>query len=184
MKGQGLWLDTMALDAICISDSNLEKKTKDVQHCFDEKNISSGKIDKAKGTNCPSFDELTIILNKKAGFSDCFFGGLGWIDENGERVNATIAEDIASLNPEISAQLTDEVFEECVMEAVEELEDSAECAYTEEESAVLEEMVNKIASFQCFHQIFDKACKSFVLTKFVHSKLHAQSPEIKLELLN
>ena len=166
----------MALDAICISDSNLEKKTKDVQHCFHEKSYSSGHTDKAKGTKCPSFDELTIILNKKAGFSECFFKSLGWIDENGEEVNATIAEDIASLIPEISTQLTEEVLGECVKETVEEIEDSAECTYTEEELAALDEMVVKIASFQCFHQTFDKACKNFVITKFLHSKLHDEIP--------
>ena len=177
----GLCLDTMTLHAMCISGSNLESKMGEAVQCFMDDGEAAGRRrggpgkgkgkGKGKGNICPSFDDLTEMMNEKMGSSECFLQSLGWIDENGDEVNATIAEDIASLNPEISAQLSEEVIDECVMEVMEEMTMNpmyAKCAdnYTEEETLALEGIGMKIAGFQCFTKTFDTSCKSFIQTNY------------------
>ena len=119
---------------------------------------------------------ITEMMTEKMSSSQCFLQSLGWIDENGEDVNATITEYIASLNPEISAQLNEEVIGECVMEIMEKMAENpkyAKCAdkYTEEESLALEEIGMKIASFMCFTKTFDEYCKSYIQPNYVEPLL-------------
>ena len=116
------------------------------------------------------------MMNEKMGSSKCFLQSLGWIDENGEEVNGTIAEDIASLNPEISAQLSEEAINECVLEIMEEMAENpmnAKCAdtYNEEEILALEGIGMKIAGFQCFTKTFDASCKSFIQFNYLEPLL-------------
>ena len=182
---EGLCLDTMTLHAMCISGSNLESKMQDAVQCFMEDGEAAarrhqgrgkGKKGKGKGKKCPTFEELTEMMTEEMGSSECFLQSLGWIDENGEDVNATITKDIASLNPEISAQLTGEVIGECVMEFMGKMAENpmyAKCAdkYTEEESLALEEIGMKIVAFKCFTKTFDESCKSYIQSNYVEPLL-------------
>ena len=159
------------LHAICIYGSNLESKLQDAMEDGEEATRRCRRRGKGKVKKCPSFEDLTEMMTEKMSSSECFLQSLGWIDENGEDVNATITEDIASLNPEISAQLTEEVIGECVTEIMEKMAENpkyAKCAskYTEDESLALEEIGMKIASFMCFTKTFDESCKSYIQSKY------------------
>ena len=175
---EGLCLDAMTLQAMCISGSNLESKMEEAGQCFLDAGEAAGRNGgKGKGKGrCPSFDELTAMMEEKMNVPACFLQSLGWVDENGEDVNATITEDIASLNPAISAQLTEEAIGACAMDIMEDMAENpmyAKCAdkYTEEESLALEGIAMKIAGFQCFSKTFDMACKGFIQSTYIEPLL-------------
>ena len=50
----------------------------------------------------------------------CVLTALGWMDSEGERINATIMEDIATLPSSVSEELDQDAIAECAMEMVEE----------------------------------------------------------------
>ena len=92
---------------------------------------------------------------------------MGWLDNDGNLVNQTVTEDIMSLPQEVSAQLSEEGVAQCADDLLSEMATDpffTSCAaeYTQEEIATLEEAGTMVASFKCFHDRFNQACKELV----------------------
>ena len=92
---------------------------------------------------------------------------MGWIDEEGNDNNATIMEDLASLDQGITALVSKDTVGECVsmtlkMLSEDPMMDECEDSYTEEEGEMLMEVMMKMVNYKCFNHVFDEACKSHV----------------------
>lgn len=184
-KPEGLCIDGMSIHAICIAGSNLEGKMAEVMAtCMNPtqaagrgtgkgKGKGKGKGSKEKNPSCPTFGEITEKLEDKFGYIGCMLQTLGWVDENYEQVNETINEDIASLT--LSADLSEESIQDCIADEFDDIRQSREAKlvescienYSEEEMALLSNIVSGIAGFKCFTQAFDETCRSWVDFNFV-----------------
>ena len=143
----------------------------DAIQCFkdeEEEEVAAGR----RGRRCPSYQDLTAMLTEKKSESDCFLESLGWIDENGEKMNTTVSEDIASLNPAIGDKITEEAIMECAMAHMEKMAKKpkyARCAkkYTEEQNEALGAIGMDMAAFHCFVKTFDNACKNHIKADYI-----------------
>ena len=109
-----------------------------------------------KKKKCPTFEEVTTKMEADFAAEACMLVSWGWIDEAGNENNATMMEDIMSLDPAISAQLSEDEIEACVVEQFENFGKSRKgrrmmkCVgrFEEEEQEQLKEMAAGIASFR------------------------------------
>lgn len=176
---EGLCLDPMTLHAMCISGSNLEGKMEAAMQCFTGSAATRDSSDierRSRRGRCPSFAALKSKMSQEMSESDCLYRSMGWMDENGNEVNATISADIGSLDNAIGSQLGPDAIGECVVNMLGVMAEDpkyARCAnkYTETQTQVLEEIAIKMASYECFSNIFDMACKNFIQTTYVDPML-------------
>ena len=181
---EGLCLDPMTLHAMCISGSNLEGKMEAAMQCFTGSAATrdSSDLDRwRRRRRCPSFAALKYKMSLEMSEYDCLYRSMGWMDENGNEVNATISADIGSLDNAIGAQLDPDAIGECVVNVLGVMADDPKyvrCAgqYTETQTQVLEEIAVKMASYECFSNIFAVACKNFIQTTYVDPMLSSFMP--------
>ena len=185
---EGICLDAMTLHTMCISGTNLEGKMQGaLQQCFMNPGAAAQSRGRRPGSGkggCPSFASLKAMMSEKMTESDCLYQSIGWLDENGNDVNATISADIASLDPALGSQLSPEIVGECVMNELTTMAQDpkyVKCAekYNEEQTQILGDIASKMATFECFSKTFDKACKSFIQTAYIEPLLSTfSSPQM------
>ena len=105
-------------------------------------------------------------------FSDegCVLKEIGWIDEVGNMMEDNIHADLATVNEGVQAGLSEEDVHQCVDDELAAMaEEHGHCAdkYSEEETAILEDVGVKITGFKCFMAMFKNACASFIQTEYV-----------------
>merc|ERR1712241_701848 len=190
----GIYIDAETLVPICVAGSNMEAKLWDsMTLCHgDDEFTSEGsaagrrrrpnkKSRKQKARQCPTFQEIEAHMEEEFAEEACMLMSWGWIDEEGKENNETIAEDIASLYPEISSQISEDLVEECVSETMETMMEGrkgkqmAKCfeKMDEQDQEMIEEMAMGITTFRCFMKVFNEACSNYVTEAYVNPLLES-----------
>merc|ERR1711973_1047433 len=150
---KGLCLDPMVTYSVCSAGSNLEMKVPAALEACSNVETRNGKHQTLRQSrnydeSCPSFDEIMGYLSEEFGMEACILQNIGWLDENMNKVEETINEDMNSLMPEFSALISEEEISGCVADT-------------------LQEVGMGITNYKCFERTFDNACNDFVYTNYV-----------------
>merc|ERR1712128_23500 len=95
----------------------------------------------------------------------CILNKLGWIDTEGQAVDAVMKADFMTLPTEVSAKLSDEKVDACADKMVSKMSQRHKrCGkkYSADDVAELSEVCLKVASYKCFQNQFAKSCQAFV----------------------
>merc|ERR1711936_839140 len=125
---------------------------------------------KGKGKKCPTVEDIEAEVFSNLADELCVFGELGWIDSEMNFDNATYNADIASLPGNVSAQLSEDILDQCAMDKLAEMGEEkkwkkCEKKYSDEEKARLFEIGSVLANVSCFLENFEMACEEHVGTQ-------------------
>lgn len=177
----GFCLDHKTTGAICLAGSTLaDKMPAAFETCFGDMAAAGrrrgGK--RGKGKRCPSFEKIMGWVEEEFMEDGCVLQQLGWIDEEGNEIQDVIDADLATLAPGVQAGLSEDALDECVAETIKKMDAKyAKCAdkYNEEETATLEEVGVKIASYKCFMGMFKNACGGYIQSEYVEPLVQSLS---------
>merc|ERR1711872_680783 len=189
-ESRGLCLEPEATYPLCVAGSNLEMKMPAALDACSNGPDTRRRKGKGKGKGqqnndeeeCPSFDDIIDYVSAEYGFEGCILQSLGWLDENMNENNATIAEDMASLMPEFSSLISEEEISQCVRYTLEDMSNDFEaCAnnFDEQQLADLSNMAIGIANYKCFERNFDYACNQFVYSQYLQPLMDSMIPAIR-----
>ena len=155
----------MSVFTACISGSNLEDKMPAAMMACQDQMPAAGR---ALDGECPTFEDVVGHLHAEFAGHACMLSSLGWVDENGQEDNATIAADLGTLNPAVTAQLSEEVIGQCVMAVLERMSSNPtheQCAnnFDKHQMADIQELAIKMATMECFADTLQTACKEYVM---------------------
>merc|ERR1712123_466138 len=114
---------------------------------------------------CPSVEDIKKKIGKEMQVDLCILHNLGWIDTEGQAVDAVRTADLMTLPTEVSAKLSEEKVDACADKMISKMSQRHErCAkkYSADDVAELSELGLKVASNRCFQNQFAKSCQAFV----------------------
>merc|ERR1712123_526148 len=114
---------------------------------------------------CPSVEDIKRKIGKEMKVDLCILNKLGWIDTEGQAVDAVMTADLMTLPTEVSAKLSEEKVEACADKMVSKMSQRHKrCGkkYSADDVAKLSELGLKVASYKCFQNQFAKSCQAFV----------------------
>merc|ERR1712123_89970 len=119
---------------------------------------------------CPSVEDIKKKIGKEMKVDLCILNKLGWIDTEGQAVDAVMTADLMTLPTEVSAKLSDEEVDACAGKMVSKMSQRHKrCGkkYSADDVAELSELCLKVASYKCFQNQFAKSCQAFVKQEIV-----------------
>merc|ERR1711892_591791 len=121
------------------------------------------------GNATTSAESSAITSKKKIGnemkVDLCILKNLGWIDTDGQAVDAVMTADLMTLPTEVSTKLSEEKVEACADKMVSKMSQRHKrCAkkYNADDVSELSVLGLKVASYKCFQNQFAKSCQAFV----------------------
>merc|ERR1712106_958277 len=132
----------------------------------------------------PAESSAVANIKKKVGkemkVDLCILKYLGWIDTEGQAVDAVMTADLLTLPTEVSAKLSEEKVEACADKMVSKMSQRHKrCAkkYSADDVSELSELGLKVASYKCFQNQFAKSCQAFVKQEIYSFYKAKMSPE-------
>merc|ERR1712034_285130 len=113
----------------------------------------------------PSVENIKNMIGKDMKVDLCILNKLGWVDTEGEAVEAVMTADLMTLPTEVSANLSEEKVDNCAEKIVSKMSQrNKRCAkkYSADEVSELSKLGLKVASYTCFQKQFAKSCQGFV----------------------
>merc|ERR1712106_1303904 len=145
------------------------------------KKTCRGKRCRSKFTKkCPSVEDIKKKIGKEMNVDLCILKNLGWIDTDGQAVDAVMTADLMTLPTEVSAKLSEEKVEACADKTVSKMSQRHKrCAkkYSADDVSELSELGLKVASYKCFQNQFAKSCQAFVKQEIYSFYKAKVSPE-------
>merc|ERR1719483_272513 len=129
---------------------------------------------------CPSVEDIKKKVGKEMKADLCILKNLGWIDTEGQAVDAVMTADLMTLPTEVSAKLSEEKVEACADKMITKMSQRHErCAkkYNADDVSELSELGLKVASYKCFQNQFAKSCQAFVKQEIYSFYKAKMSPE-------
>ena len=121
--------------------------------CFGQ--ITSRIANAQNREECPTQDQVMADLTAEYSDDACMLFGIGWINEDGEWDEATIGEDLMSLDEGLVEGLDQEGWESCVAEQTE-FWANHPCADQYDET--VEHVGKMVVEYECFKHFFESAC--------------------------
>merc|ERR1711915_309554 len=109
---EGICMDVGTMNALCVKDSPVaDRFHAAAKDCFGgDEEASARRMGGRRNRTCLSFDKLLEKIDEDFQEDACFYTHLGWLNETGGINNATIYEDVSSLDSRllqgISEQMT------------------------------------------------------------------------------
>merc|ERR1711892_1439745 len=114
---------------------------------------------------CPSVEDIKKKIGKEMKVDLCILNNLGWIDTEGQAVDAVMTADLMTLPTEVSAKLSEEKVDACADKMVSKMSQRHKrCVkkYSADDVAELSELGLKVASYKCYQNQFAKSCQAFL----------------------
>merc|ERR550519_2766043 len=160
--------EAVAATMACVAGTSLASGLEEAfTACFGDNTARYGQARRMerKEDRCYSFQEIMDWVTQEYSDDACVLQSIGWMDDEYNFDNATIMDDLNSLDPTV----TDPIFnkhEDCVKTVLEMMEEeyNPECdsLYTEEEAAHLMTLAQHIAGYECFLHLFEEGCTEFI----------------------
>merc|ERR1712123_58048 len=134
-----------------------------------KKKTCRGKRCRSKFTKkCPSVEDIKKKVGKEMKVDLCILKNLGWIDTEGQAVDAVMTADLLTLPTEVSDKMVSKMSQR-----------HKRCAkkYSADDVSELSELGLKVASYKCFQNQFAKSCKAFVKQEIYSFYKAKMSPE-------
>merc|ERR1711915_50962 len=171
---EGICMDVGTMNALCVKDSPVaDRFHAAAKDCFGgDEEASASRLGGRRNRTCLSFDKLLEKIDEDFKEDACFYTHLGWLNETGGINNATIYEDVSSLDSGLLQGISEQEIEDCVtakMSAMSKSRRWRRCQkqYSDDEKQVLGELATGITGFKCFEHVFNKACRNFVKDTYI-----------------
>ena len=142
----------------CMNGTSLGDKLEGAYNqCFGEMAM---RISNAQNRQeCPSQDDVMTSMTLEYADDTCMLYGIGWISNDGSWDNATIAEDMMSLDQGLLEGLDQQGWEGCVADQTE-FWSQHPCA--NEYEGYVHQIGKMIIEYECFKEFFGNACFDFL----------------------